>query len=113
MANSIKFIILEDFLTEHKISFRSERSKISWVRSLNPKTLIKVGTSFFVEESEIEKLFMNHLMEKTRSRRNQIANGKRLAKSNQEQNNQNTPEDQQTLENQKTVDKEGTQPVGK
>lgn len=97
MSNTREYIILNDFLNSKKIEFKSERSKMNWVKkTISPKTLIKIGSSFFVEKDEMERLFLNHLIQKTRNRKSQIENGKNLAKINQQKTEHSNSEDQTT-----------------
>lgn len=57
-------INLKLFLKTYDIKFTSEKKSVSWLKSLNPKQIVRVGNSYFVDPEEMEKLFQNHLIRK-------------------------------------------------
>ena len=53
---------INTFLDRHEITFDTQKQKISWIRrNLRPKTLVKVGPNYLVDESEIELLFKDYV----------------------------------------------------
>lgn len=64
--------VLDQFLREKQITFKSEKSKMNWVRKLKPETLVKIGVTYFIQEQEMEKLIQEHLEQQIKIRKSRI-----------------------------------------
>ena len=74
-------ISINVFFKKNHIEFASTEQGIRWIKRLKPKTLVKVGRTYFVSESEILKLFQNDLKKKQKLRMERIETGKKKIKN--------------------------------
>lgn len=77
-------INIKKFFKENDIEFKSEKKALRWVRSIKPKTLVRIGSSYFIEEDEIKELIQSYFSQ-------QIALKKK--RSNQAKKNLNQKKD--------------------
>ena len=64
-------INITKFFQKHDIRFPTEKSGVNWVRSLNPPTLVRTGTSYFVEEEELQELWRLYILKKRKLKKDQ------------------------------------------
>lgn len=80
-------INIEDFLTEKRIKFKSNKQAIAWVkRNLKPMSLLKVGPSYLADQREIEKLYHSYIKQQreisdARAKRAKTLNKKKTKKN--------------------------------
>lgn len=65
------------FLKEKEINFKTYRSAISWLKSLKPKNVARVGSSYFIDENEMNQLFEQYLIKQIILRKKRVINGKK------------------------------------
>lgn len=82
-------INISEFFKKQNISFKSEKQALNWVRKLQPNTLGRVGTSYFIEDSELETLFQNYVMRQRNIKRKLKPQRQKQAKSNFDKKNPN------------------------
>jgi len=46
-------INLQTFLKKYNIEFESEKKALNWIRSMKPLTLVRIGSSYFIDEKEV------------------------------------------------------------
>jgi len=68
------------FLENQGIEFENEEQLVRWMRSIKPKTIVRVGKSYFINESEMLILFKKHLKNKEKLRQKRIIAGRYLGK---------------------------------
>ena len=59
---------LDEFLTKQNIKFVDEKSKIKWVKRLRPDHFVSVGSTIFIDESELTNLLKVYLEKKVKLR---------------------------------------------
>ena len=72
-----KMINLKNFLKENDIEFESDKKCLRWVRSLKPNTLVRIGSSFFIEEEEIKQLMQTYLNQQIALRKKRAIQAKK------------------------------------
>lgn len=70
-------ITLEEFLKKENIVFGTQKQALSWLKGLKPKSLAKVGETYFVEEEEIQSLFENYIAKKISTRKKRAATARK------------------------------------
>jgi hypothetical protein len=62
------------FLRNQSIEFHDEEKLIRWVKSMKPKTIVRIGKSYFINEIEMTNLLKKDLKkkEKLREKRKEI-----------------------------------------
>lgn len=70
-------INLETFLQHHQIKFPSEKKKLSWIKRLQPKSLVRIGSSYFMDEKELETLLENYFVYQIALRKKRAAQAKK------------------------------------
>lgn len=77
--------VLDEFLREKGIIFKSEKSKMNWIRKLQPETLVKIGITYFVQEQEMDKLIAEHLEQQIKNRKSRIKKQQKKFKQQMEE----------------------------
>ncbi len=57
-------IAIDQFVSQKKLRFLNEKSKIAWFRRLNAESFVKLGATFFIDEKEAEQLLTQELIRK-------------------------------------------------
>lgn len=70
------------FFQEKNIKFASEKQALRWIRRLRPKSLVKIGLSYFVDEQELSQLLEEDFKKKQKLRAERMQSGKKLSKKN-------------------------------
>ena len=53
---------IKHFLKEKDLEFANQKQAISWVkRSLAPKTLLKIGPNYMIDQKEMEQLYNEYV----------------------------------------------------
>ena len=68
---------LEIFLREQQIEFSSEQKKLSWVKRLRPKTLVRVGSSYFIDEKGLNGLLKDYFVRQIALRKKRAAQARK------------------------------------
>lgn len=68
---------LEIFLKERQIEFVSEQKKLSWIKRLRPKTLVRVGSSYFIDEKELNGLLQDYFVRQVALRKKRAAQARK------------------------------------
>jgi len=82
-------INLQTFFADKQLFFESKRQGIAWVkRNLKPRSLIRIGPNYLVDEKEITKLFNEYVrdqqeLSETRAKRAKTLHKKRKLKINE------------------------------
>ena len=72
---------LEKFLKANNINFKTERRAVAWVKKLKANSIVRIGSSYFIDELEMSELLSNYFNQQIslRKKRRLIAK-KRFAK---------------------------------
>lgn len=80
-------INLKDFLKSKSITFDSDKKALSWVRSLRPNTLVRIGSSYFIDEEEMLRLMDIYFNKQIDLRKKRAAKARKMfSKSNVKKN---------------------------
>ena len=72
--NATNFQNYKQFLREYNISFQSEAKAVAWLKQLNPRILVRIGKTYFVQEAEMAQLLKEYLNKKKLQRDRQRSN---------------------------------------
>ena len=67
-------ITLKEFLQKKKINFEKDAQAVRWVRSLQPTSLVKIGQTFLISETEMNQLLKRDINKRQETRKKQIKN---------------------------------------
>ena len=70
-------INIKKFLKENDIEFDTEKKALRWIKSLKPTTLVRIGSSFFIDEDEIKQLLQNYLNQQIVLKKKRAAQAKK------------------------------------
>lgn len=68
---------LQEILQNRKIQFETEKKAINWIKSLQPKSLVKIGQTYFIDEQEIEQLIENYFIKQISLRKKRAAQARK------------------------------------
>lgn len=68
---------LEIFLKEQQIEFPSKQKKLSWIKRLRPKTLVRVGSSYFIDDKELNGLLKEYFVRQVALRKKRAAQARK------------------------------------
>jgi hypothetical protein len=54
-------ISIDQFVSQKKLKFVSEKSKIAWFKRLKAESFVPLGSTYFINEKEAEQLLANEL----------------------------------------------------
>ena len=68
----MKMISIDEFLSRKKIKFKNEKAKIAWFQKLKAESLVKLGATYFINESEAEQLLKETLIHKIKIKKQRV-----------------------------------------
>ena len=70
-------INFKTFLKKNDIEFDSEKKSLRWIRSLKPKGVVRIGSSYFIDENEGNQLIQEYLQKQMSLRRKRALQAKK------------------------------------
>lgn len=55
--------------SKNKIKFSNEKKSLNWIRKLKPKTLFRIGDSYFADKKELDELLAKYSTQQIETQR--------------------------------------------
>lgn len=65
-------ISIDQFVNQRKLKFVNEKSKIAWFKRLRAESFVKLGVTYFINETEAENLLNEELIRKIKTKKQRI-----------------------------------------
>jgi hypothetical protein len=72
-------IDIDTYLAKKHLQFNSNYKKLSWIKSLKPETLVRIGTSTVVDDEEMDLLYIRYIERQVKIRKKRQQSAKRAA----------------------------------
>jgi hypothetical protein len=65
-------ISIDEFVSQKKLKFKTEKSKIAWFQKLKAESFVKLGATYFIDKNEAEQLLNEDLLRKIKVKKQRI-----------------------------------------
>lgn len=73
------FIEIDQYLSKKNLEFNTKSKKLSWIKSLKPETLVRIGTSIMIDEKEMDELYLRFIERQVKARKKRQQSAKKAA----------------------------------